>query len=99
MTDHSKPHDGGPAFPISDMGVHGCLGMTLRDWFAGQAFTQAVEDYGQPSLGSNSGQRMNKGNTVLPYSNAHINREQIIAFQSYRYADAMLAARDRKAEP
>ena len=34
----SKPiDDGGPAFPNND--AHGCAfsGMTLRDWFAGQA--------------------------------------------------------------
>lgn len=39
----SKIDDGGPAFPLPDVfrpdGVHvagGALGMTLRDWFAGQ---------------------------------------------------------------
>lgn len=25
------------AFPVPDMGVHGHYGMSLRDWFAGQA--------------------------------------------------------------
>ena len=94
MTDDKRPDVGGTAFPVLEAGnFHGSYGMTLRDWFAGQAFTQAVEDYGQPSLGSNGGQRMNKGNTVLPYSNAHASREKIIAFQAYRYADAMIAAR------
>lgn len=29
--------DGGMAFPVSDQGTHGTYGMTLRDWFAGQA--------------------------------------------------------------
>ena len=33
----TKPNDGGPAFPMSDIGIHGFYGMTLRDWFAGQA--------------------------------------------------------------
>lgn len=28
---------GGPAFPVQDMGIHGAFGMTLRDYFAGQA--------------------------------------------------------------
>jgi hypothetical protein len=39
------PHDGGPAFPQSDLSGYGIGpaersngGMTLRDWFAGQAF-------------------------------------------------------------
>ena len=46
MTD--KINDGGPAFPVPDVfrpdGVHaagGSLGMTLRDWFAGQALVAA----------------------------------------------------------
>jgi hypothetical protein len=36
-------NDGGPAFPTPDtyhpsgQVQHGCYGMTLRDWFAGQA--------------------------------------------------------------
>lgn len=35
--------DGGPAFayPASD-GAHGWTGMSLRDWFAGQALTMIV---------------------------------------------------------
>ena len=30
-------NDGGPAFPITENGLQGYNGMTLRDWFAGQA--------------------------------------------------------------
>jgi len=37
--DLSKPHDGGPAFPMNDIGIHGFYGMSLRDWFAGQALS------------------------------------------------------------
>lgn len=34
----SIPDDGGPAFPSPDTrGYDGVPGMTLRDWFAGQA--------------------------------------------------------------
>lgn len=40
----SKPYDGGPAFPVADVynkdgnGItEGAHGMSLRDWFAGQA--------------------------------------------------------------
>ena len=34
----SKIEDGGPAFPVPDEGQGwGAAGMTLRDWFAGQA--------------------------------------------------------------
>lgn len=44
--DHSK--DGGPAFPISlpGWGDNGAGGMTLRDWFAGQALSSAMGQYG-----------------------------------------------------
>lgn len=30
-------NDGGPAFPITEQGLQGYNGMSLRDWFAGQA--------------------------------------------------------------
>ena len=35
--------DNPSAFPVSDIGVHGQFGMTLRDYFAGQAL---VLDFG-----------------------------------------------------
>lgn len=37
--------DGGPAFPNND--AHGCAytGMTIRDYFAGQAMTAWIEDF------------------------------------------------------
>ncbi len=31
--------NGGPAFPITDFGVNTKVGMSLRDWFAGQALS------------------------------------------------------------
>lgn len=34
--DHEIIEDGGPAFPIADIGLHGSHGMSLRDAFAGQ---------------------------------------------------------------
>ena len=38
----TKIKDGGPAFPFSDE-LHGFYpGMTLRDWFAGQALKGAI---------------------------------------------------------
>lgn len=46
----SVTNDGGPAFPIPGeshpiMGTQpGCCGMTLRDWFAGQALTGLLAD-------------------------------------------------------
>jgi hypothetical protein len=62
----------------------------LRDWFAGQALPQAVEDYDRKTRGV-----MDTKNPVLPWATAATGtREQIIAHQAYRYADAMLAARE-----
>lgn len=104
----SKIDNGGPAFPQLDVVAgerdgHGDAieaytvatgGMTLRDFFAAHALPQAVEDYGQPELGRVAGQRRDRGNPVLPYaSSGTMTREQIIARQAYRYADAMLEAR------
>lgn len=37
MTDMTKPFDGGPAFPVEATATPYAPGMTLRDWFAGQA--------------------------------------------------------------
>lgn len=33
----SEHDNGGPAFPIASDVIGHCVGMTLRDWFAGQA--------------------------------------------------------------
>jgi len=33
----SAINDGGQAFPVSDQGVHGSYGMSLRDYFAAKA--------------------------------------------------------------
>ena len=35
-------NDGGPAFPVTDLGVHGHGGMSLRDWFAGKALVGEI---------------------------------------------------------
>lgn len=39
MADSKKIDDGGSAFPVEDQGTHGTYGMSLRDWFAGQALS------------------------------------------------------------
>lgn len=98
----SKIDNGGPAFPLtreSSMSKN-YEGMSLRDWFAGQAFSQAVLDYGEPQTNSTAGVRRDRGNPILPHAGSWEGgkREQIIARQAYRYADAMLAER-AKAEP
>lgn len=82
------------AFPVVTDIIVRAPGMTLRDYMAAAALPQAVEDYGQPSSSNTAGQRCDRGNPVLPYAtNVAGTREQIIARQAYRYADAMLEAR------
>jgi len=50
----SKINDGGPAFPMATVDGWVQTGMTLRDWFAGQAlagFCANTNIYGLPSAG------------------------------------------------
>jgi hypothetical protein len=95
----TTPKDGGPAFPrpgytdaTGDWPVflRHEEGMTLRDYIAGQALPQAVEDYDRKTRGV-----MDTKNNVLPWATKETGtREEIIARQAYRYADAMLKARE-----
>jgi hypothetical protein len=72
-----KPNDGGPAFPrvpwdVNDYTGDGSPGMSLRDYFAGQALQGQLADF-------NCGKE-----------------PEYIAHWSYRYADAMLAEREKE---
>lgn len=76
-------NNGGPAFPVTldHRGCVGAYGMTLRDWFAGQASEADIE--------------ANKGGQIHPQSGRTFNtrsRERA----KYAYADAMIAAREVK---
>ena len=62
---------GGPAFPV----MYCSEGMTLRDYFAGQALFGMLQNYTTQKFGVG---------------------EQICARGAYEFADAMLAARERK---
>jgi hypothetical protein len=69
-------NDGGPAFPMSYAGSEvytypNQQGMTLRDWFAGQALVSMGVEYTDECHAS-------------------------VAQCAYRYADAMLRAREVK---
>jgi len=75
-----------PAFPTDGRIQHGAVydGMTLRDWFAGQALANATICTGK----------------AAEYELQHwfggrvgITRAEIVARQAGEYADAMLAAR------
>jgi hypothetical protein len=80
---------GGPAFPTSLNPDGPFGGMTLRDYFAGQALPEAVEDYDRKSRRAGDMKE-----NVLPWAcKALGTREEIIARQAYRYADAMLRER------
>ena len=71
----STINDGGPAFPSVGEGfgnpIHLAPGMTLRDWFAGQALVSMGVEYTDECHAS-------------------------VAECAYRYADAMLKAREVK---
>ena len=64
-------NDGGPAFPV----MYCSEGMTLRDWFAGQALVGMLQNYTTQKFGVG---------------------EETCARGAYEFADAMLAARERK---
>ena len=76
MTD---THDGGPAFPRNGQNhLDTKDGMSLRDWFAGQATERDVEEYRDYYICDLT------ADCIPRYSREH---------SKYRYADAMLAAR------
>jgi len=90
-----KTSDGGPAFPHTDEGRYeerngvqafvctkGGNGMTLRDWFAGQALAGLLSD---EMLAETT--RQGKEHGIQP--------ESLIAVLAYKTADAMLAERAR----
>jgi hypothetical protein len=69
-----KVKDGGAAFPSSfryDLEDWADPGMSLRDWFAGQALHGLCSDKEFYSM-----------------------RIELLALEAYKYADAMLAARE-----
>jgi len=79
MSGDDTEQDGGPAFPVSlpGMGDNGASGMTLRDWFAGQAL---------------AGDLVAAGGGV-PDRLPSADYGELMARRAYFFADAMLAAR------
>ena len=94
--DFVMAYGGGPAFPHhvklqpSDTSFH-YHGMTVRDWFAGQALPAVVSSLAQ-SNGSFQGSMLTD---LFGPTATNIRREQIAAALAYSLADAMLARRDR----
>jgi len=75
-------NDGGPAFPITENGLQGYNGMSLRDWFAGQALAGS-------DISTVMAEALKAGATSDEFS-------QILSMSVYKIADAMLAAREVK---
>jgi hypothetical protein len=80
-----KINDGGSAFPVpgSDSRFTNTIGMSLRDWFAGQALAGL----------SNGGEWIYGYDDDGPYV-LDENTSTSIGDFAYRMADAMIAARD-----
>ena len=93
-------NDGGQAFPrpvsfSEEGGTHrGCLGMTLRDYFAGQALAQLIKREVRKIF--EDGRKMDcfglDDSPEVPWHTSHI------ASESYAIADAMLVARKEDAK-
>lgn len=75
-------NDGGPAFPHPGVGHASFPGMTLRDYFAGQALAGMAGS--QESCGAAI--KMAKAEGKRPM--------QVAALVAYEFADTMLKARD-----
>ena len=107
----SKINDGGPAFPGGDGELAGnptyyAPGMTLRDYFAAKAMAAIVNSYrtsttfNEPDSIRPETETQQRTNTV-PFDDLLDDSGDgfaEIARQSYAMADAMLAAREAKAE-
>ena len=80
---------GGPAFPIPKTDTHDTWpGMTLRDWFAGQA-SEPPESW----ISLQRGIDRNRNPYNEPYKPAPRDDFQLTAEWKFAHADAMLAAR------
>lgn len=82
----TEPKDGGPAFPIpAEPGFPTDVGMSLRDWFAGQALAGMYS----------CGERMLLAMAADGKSKEEKDSEATFARVAYVMADAMLKARQQ----
>jgi hypothetical protein len=91
--DNAIPQDGGAAFPQNDLGTYGMgpangsqTGMTLRDWFAGQAMRPITKDALKHSF---------RFDLVKREPEFEVDPDEV-AQLAYAFADAMLRERERK---
>ncbi len=103
--------EGGPAFPFkfaSESYINQApivsYGMTLRDWFAGQAMQAMVGSYRKTMRGVENAQTDSEGDLCGPDRDMLLDRNGVtgeydgateVATDAYAIADAMLAARKR----
>lgn len=93
MADSKIFEDGGPAAPCSnEQFTHGnpsvgeaWSGMSLRDWFAGQALTGMVSGA--------HGDETSMAGLLTAAEEAGVSTHSLVAQAAYNYADAMIAAR------
>lgn len=83
-TKHTPMADGGPAFPVQDAAAWQAHGMTLRDYFAGQALA---------GLMANPERYNYIASQVRTYQLTQEEASAKNARKAYYLADAMLAAR------
>ena len=85
-----------PAFPFACQGPTTApeiyYGMTLRDYFAARASEVDIEEHIWKGFKEDVPILCSDGSTRMGSRNAHWTREQA----KYRYADAMLKAREEK---
>ena len=72
------------AFPVQDCAAYQCHGMSLRDWFAGQALGGLLAD---------NENRIVFAKVVNASPHRKGDERSLAASVAYRYADAMLAER------
>ncbi len=86
---NNKRDDGGPAFPLNAANSNKAdtaQGMSLRDWFAGQATQFDIEEYLPQTQGE-------LGDWCKAHGDA--DASQVRPWAKYQYADAMLEARKK----
>jgi len=92
-------NDGGAAFPTitegSECGIkylNYIPGMTLRDWFAGQAMKSLIEKIPIVSYGTNDFENMSE----VISEEKRKKLMDMVAIGAYLYADAMIAERENE---